>query len=289
MRARSLKFGLALGLGIALLAGDAFAAEIARPQAISGRVTVNKGARVGPDTQLKQGDSIEVASGARITIAFEDGCQLDVAGPAKLELTEIGEGGRKVKLVSGMITQAFVRGIALGIMTDYGAELVLQNATAAARVAPGDRLTFSRRDGSYLKVYEGTASQDLKTEWSKSLRAPGAKPARKPGAKTATKWARFTLGNRAITYQPASAFTKEDLEGGGTKLTYNGDDYGRVDIGIGTVLFLGNGESVVLDGTGHVTRFDGVAHVYHPIDEFSWYEEPIENVSDASVAYPRGR
>jgi hypothetical protein len=269
------------------------AAEIVRPQAISGRVTANKGTRVGPETQLKQGDSIDVASGGRLTLAFEDGCQLDIAGPAKLELTEIAEGGRRIKLVAGVITQAYVRGVALEIQTDYDASLVLQNATASARVAPGDRLTFSRRDGAWLKVYEvapgGLKSQDLKTEWSKSLRAPGAKPGPKAPAAGGANGVAFKLGNRAIHYQPSSAFTKEDLEGGGSRLTYNGDDYGRVDIGIGTVLFLGNGDSVVFDASGHVTRFDGMAHMYHPIDEFSWYEEPIENASDASVAYPRQR
>ena len=289
------KFGLVLALLLGVLAwhvpavSHAGALEVARPQAISGRVTVNKGTRVGAETQFKQGDVIDVSGGARFTLAFADGCELDIVGPARLEMAQFGEGGRKIKLVQGVISEAYVTGIALGITTDYGVELVLQNSTATARVVPGDRVTFQRRDGAYLKVYEGDKSQDLKTTWTLSVRAPGGDPVATKTTAGSGDAVEFKLGTRVITYTPASQFTKEDGSGGGVKLIYNGDDYGRVDIGLGTVLFLATGQSVSFDGSGRVTRFDGIAHLYHPINEWSWYEEPIENAADASIADPRER
>ena len=294
-----MKFGLsrlalALTLVLSLVVGAAFAAgaETASPSALTGRVTLNKGSRVGPKTVFNEGDQISVSPGARLTIRLADGAELDLVGPAQLELLQLRADGNRVNLVSGYLSQAYVRGVALEIQTPYGAALVLQNSTARARVAPGDKVLFQRIEGSYLKVYEGAKSENLQSAWTKSLRGAAAAAA-EPDAPLSGDKARIKLGARYITYLPASQFSKEDKSDGVTRLTFNGDSagngYGRVDIGIGTVLFLAPGEHVDLDAGGNVVSFNGIAHIYHPINEASFYDEPIENAADASIADPRRR
>lgn len=286
---------VALLLTLSLVAGAALAApaETAKPSSLDGRVTLNKSTRVGPKTEFKEGDQISVSPGARMTIRLPDGAELDLVGPAQLEILQLHPEGNRVKLVSGYISSAYVKGVALEIQTPYGPSLVLQNSTARARVAPGDKVLFQRIEGSYLKVYENInatslKSEDLTTTWTKSLRGSSAAPVEGDDP-LADDSARIKLGERYVTYSPASQFSKEDRAEGVTRLTYNGDGYGRVDVGIGTVLFVAPGEFVDFDANGDVVGFSGISHIYHPIDEFAFYDEPIENAADASIADPRRR
>lgn len=283
------KFALGLALLLSLVVGVFAAdAQTARPVNLTGRVTVNKGKAVGPDTKFAEGDVVEVAAGGRVTIRTSDGADVDLVGPAKMLLGMLRPEGNRFQLQSGYVALAYVQGVALGIQTPYGSELVLQNASARARVVPGDKVVFDRVEGSYLKIYEGQKSQSLAGTWSQDLRASTAKPS-DPDSPLKGDTARIKLGERYITYSPAGEFSKEDRPEGGVRLIYNGSDYGRVDVGIGTVLFVSQGEHVDFDGNGNVTSFNGISHIYHPIDWMSFYDEPIENAADASVADPRGR
>ena len=84
---------------------------------------------------------------------------------------------------------------------------------------------------------------------------------------------------------------KFEQSGGKTKLTYVGDDYGVVKVGPhSTVFFLSNGESITFDENGDVIQFNGISHIYHPLNNPTPdYDEPVENASDASVSTPGRR
>jgi hypothetical protein len=38
-----------------------------------------------------------------------------------------------------------------------------------------------------------------------------------------------------------------------------------------------------------VTRFDGISHIYHPLFDTIFTEEPVENAQDASPSFSRNR
>ena len=283
------KFALGLTLLLSLVVGViAGETQTATPANVTGTVLVG-GKKVTPDTKLEQGQVVEVAAGGRMTIRTADGAEVDLVGPAKLMLGLLNSDGNRFQLQSGYIASAYVRGTALGIQSPYGSELVLQNATARARVVPGDKVVFDRVEGAYLKVYQDGKGEDLAGTWTQDLRSGAAAGPVEGDDPLQGDMKRIKLGERYVTYSPASEFSAEDRPEGGTRLTYNGSDYGRIDVGVGTVLFLAPGEHVDFDANGDITSFNGISHVYDPIDAFSFYDEPIENAADASIADPRRR
>jgi hypothetical protein len=289
---------LALGAGVAL----GRAVEVARAKTATGKVTVRAPGAAGKvkpvdgSTQFKEGDLLIVESGGRATIEFEDQATISLVGPARMQFVELTEQGRRVKLESGVITQAFVRGIALGIQTPHDAEFVLQNATGFARVVPGDKVTFQvveSDENSFTKVFRGGQYSDLDKVWTLSVRtgAPGTGPAaaKQQPAEPAGDVGALNFGSAQVKYLPKSEFRRDDLPNGGVRLTYTADDFGRVEIGDASVLFLGPDEYILFDAGGQAIEFTGVAHVYHPIDFFSFYENPIDGIDEASSSRPRRR
>ena len=101
---------------------------------------------------------------------------------------------------------------------------------------------------------------------------------------------RFSLNNREIHFGPPEDFEVQRSNDGGVRLTYNGNDYGVVKVGPhSTVFFLANGESITFDKHGNVTQYDGISHIYHPLTDVIFYEEPVENATDASISSPGRR
>lgn len=281
---------LALGAWTTAFAGPSSPSKV--DVRTSGSVRVEGGAAASD-----AGKVIRLAdASARATIEFAGGAALDLVGPAVLQIVELSDKGNRVMLVSGVVSEARVGGVALEIQTPYDASLVLQNATGFARVSSRDRVTFQRKDGEYARVHQASAAYDLKSSpWTLNLREPtatGPAPApevvRGPAVleQMSGDRARTRLGSRTVVIEPASKFKKTDLPNGGVRFCFqaDGSEFGVVYVGTDTVLFLGNGECVDFDGNGHVTRFDGISHIYHPLDEQLPYDEPVENAADASIS-----
>ncbi len=301
--------GVALALAVAvlvLLATGAFAGavEVARARGQAGSSVVQRGDQrlpVTPGTQFQEGDLLNVPTDGQLTVEFEDGSSFTLAGPSSVLFGKMSADGRRIVLRSGAISEATVKGVALEIQAPqpYDASLVLQNARGFARVTPGERISFRKIEGDYAKAWRAGQSQDLgDATWTINLREAGAGglpsgPARGPAAGQAQQLpgdtVQIRLGERLITYKPASQFRREPLPEEGVRLCYQGDDFGVVMVGTDTVLFLANGECVEFDATGHVTRFDGIAHIYHPLSDEFMFDEPVENAADASPSNPRRR
>src|SRR6185503_3414466 len=104
---------------------------------------------------------------------FADGASITLADTAILAFGEMTPKGRRVELVSGSITDATARGVALEIQAPNASEpsMVLQNAIGFARVAPGDRIVFQKKEGIYAKVWRNKQSTDLgENSWVLNVR-----------------------------------------------------------------------------------------------------------------------
>ncbi|MCE9636416.1 MAG: hypothetical protein K8T90_11990 [Planctomycetes bacterium] len=129
----------------------------------SGDVRVEGGSgasKVGSVVRLRD-------AAARATLNFADGSSVQVVGPAVIQVVEVGGSGNRLQLVSGVISEARVGAVALEIQTPYDTSLVLQNASASARVAPRQSVSFQRISGEFAKVYRGGSATELtSTAWS---------------------------------------------------------------------------------------------------------------------------
>ena len=269
------------------------AAEVARASQTSGRVSVvseGKASEVTSSTQFQEGDLVDVAANSTFVAEFADGSYVRLVGPARLRFVELNDQGRRIKLESGVIASAFVRGIALEIQTPYDASVVLQNATGMARVVPGKNVMFQRLDqGDFAKVWHDGAYIELRRSWSLNVSGDGdAGPAsERPDASGDVE--KMRINGRLVTYSPAGKFTREAMSDGSTRLTYTGDDYGTVTVGNEAELFLATGQSVTIGQDGLVQQFNGIVHMFPPLTTDDMYDEPIENIQDATNGDPRRR
>jgi hypothetical protein len=210
-----------------------------------------------------------------------------------MQFVELNADARRVLLRSGVISEAYMRGVAIEIETPYDGALVLQNATGFARVRLGDRVSFQKLDGDLAQVFHQGRLQPLDGGWTLNVRSgelsAGAMAGAGAGGETASM-RRMVLGGRQISWGPPEDF-KFEQEAGDTRLTYLGDDYGVVKVGPhSTVFFLATGESITFDKDGNVTKFTGVTHIYHQLNPaLPAYNEPVKDASDASVSNPGRR
>jgi len=269
--------------------------ETASVASVAGRATVERGgdvARVNAATVFEAGDVVRVASGSRLTIRYVDGSSIALSGPAELQFVEMNPDAYRVMLRSGVISESYSRGVATEVQTPYDASLVLQNSTGYARVRPGDRVAFQKLDGDLAQVYHQERFQDLSGGWTLNVRSGDLSTgAVGMGAGTSpANMRRFSLNGREIAYGPPEDFVVEVRSSGGVRLAYNGDDYGVVKVGPhSTVFFLAGGEAIEFDENGNVVAYDGISHIYHPLTDVIFYDEPVENAADASISGPGRR
>jgi len=308
-----------LGLWTGGVTGVALAApaDVAKANSTGGKSTFTrdgKTAEIGPATQLQQSDVVRVPEGGKLTIEFADKSSVALVGPATTSLVEMSDKGRRMMLVSGAISEAKVLGAALEIQSpDAGAaSVVLQNSRGSARVAPGDKIVFQKFEGAYGKVYANGKGSDIgDAPWVLNVRSGAAAqgaPEQAPAAAAAAKEpgkkpflemrmegkdrAVITNGVKPIVFYPASDFTRERTQDGqGFRITFQGgaDEWGVVEIGRETTLFVAQGESIEFDSDGSVTRFSGVAHEYHPLFDAIHAPDPIRDATDASPSLSRRR
>src|SRR5207244_253595 len=98
---------------------------------------------------------------------------------------------------------------------------------------------------------------------------------------------KIVLGIRSIVYRPARSFKRTETASGGVLLCFQGmaDDFGVVEVGRDTILFLAGGECVEFDANGYVVNFNGISHLYHPLSDAVFYDEPVENAAEASPSF----
>ena len=271
--------------------------EQAGVAAVVGRATLEsdgESARINAGTRFKAGDVVRVASGSRLSVVFDDEATMSLVGPAEAQFIELNKDARRILLRSGVVSEAYMRGVAAEIATPYDGALVLQNATGFARVRLGDRVSFQKLDGDLAQVFHQERLQPLDGGWTLNVRSgeleSGAMANAAGADDGAANMRRIVLGGRQIAWGPPEDFRFEQ-DSRGTRLTYLGDDYGVVKVGPhSTVFFLSTGDTIEFDQDGNVTRFTGVTHIYHPLNGvLPDYEEPVENSADASVSGPGRR
>ncbi len=302
----------ALCVGVIAAAASAGAVEVAKPGTTSGTSTITRGGKVtdvGPSTQFQEKDVVRVESNARLTIEFADGASITMIGPATLVLGQMNAAGRRVELVSGVVTEASVRGIALEIQAPdpNDCSLVLQNARAQARVNPNDKIVFHKLEGVYAKAWRNGHDTDLgDAPWQLDVRRGTTSPEPPPPPRSSgtpgdrgqggagrqpfieksmdADHAVITNGVKAIVFHPASKFTRERTTDGGFRICFQGtaDEFGEVEIGRETTIFLGQGQCIEFDGDGNVVRTDGIVHEYRPLFDALYSADPISDATDAS-------
>ena len=309
---RMIAAGLTLTLVAALAAAGAV--EVAKARVGAGTATVTHGGRttdVAAGTEFREGDVVRVPTDGRMTVEFGDGASIALVGPATLLLGPMSAQGRRVVLVSGAAPEIIVRGIALEVQAPYpyDTSLVLQNAIGAARVSPGERVTFQKLEGTYAKVWRAGQSTDLganqwqlnvgsgvvtdvpRTVVGRSAIGDRKAPSSMREERIGENGIKLKIGGRTIIYHPAKSFTREDIGDGGLRLCFQGgaDDWGVVEIGLETTMFLAAGQCVEFDTYGNVVRFDGISHVYRSMLDAILTDDPIENAIDASPSYSKDR
>ncbi len=265
--------------------------EDATVASVVGRVTLESGgeaSRVNAGTRFKAGDVVRVASGSRLTAKFADDATLALVGPAELQFVELNADARRVMLRSGVISEAYVRGVALEVETPHDGALVLQNSTGFARVRLGDRISFQKLGGDLAQVFHQGQLQPLDGGWTLNVRSgelsTGALANAAGTDGGGASMGRMVLGGRQISWAPPEDFDVE-RSAKGARMVYTGGDYGVVKVGPhSTVFFLSSGQSITFDENGNVIQFDGISHIYHPLNgALPDYDEPVENAADASV------
>jgi hypothetical protein len=258
-------------------------------------------------TKFEEHDIIRVGPNARLTVEYDDQSTLAIVGPAAIRFGEINPRGRRLVLANGTISEATVHGIAVEIQAPnpHDASMVLQNARGFARVNPGDRITFEKLEGVFAKVWRGNKYTDLGANaWTLNTRdgtvTVGGSATADRGRRTGVgkeevvgdDTVRVIIGDKAVSFHPASAFGREMTQDGGLKLTYNGtgDSWGVVEIGNEVTTFVAPGQSIEFGSNGDVTRFSGIAHEYGRLfTGAGFWDEPIENAVDASPEYSKDR
>jgi opacity protein-like surface antigen len=308
---------IAAALCAVALAAAAVAAgsEVAKARQTTGTSTVTHAGQtsnVSSSTQFQQGDVVRVPQDGRLTVEFADGSSIAMVGPATLSFGEMSGQGRHVRLASGVITEAVVRGVALEIQGPdaYDASFILQNATGYARVAPGDKIVFQRKESAaanaYAKLWRGNRLADVGMDaWTLNLRegpAPAGGVAKPQGPKLSPGWtAHFTVhpwpdhpaggvitfqGLRRVYFSPVKQFKGEDTELGGLRLTFIAsaqEEWGVVQV-LGTRLFLADGDWVEFDADGElIAKSPGViTRVDTGLFDAIQSEESVRDATDAS-------
>ena len=102
----------------------------------------------------------------------------------------------------------------------------------------------------------------------------------------------YLLDRRVIRVYPPDRVTAERMSDGGLRLTGVGlgeNEFARVEVGYEAVLYIGNGEVVVLDGHGNVDEFTGRTFVERPLDPRAFRWEPVKDAADSSTIRTRLR
>ena len=90
----------------------------------------------------------------------------------------------------------------------------------------------------------------------------------------------------------ASAARVERMTDGGLRITgmgLGGNEFARIQVGFEAILYVAEGESVVVDQYGNVDEFTGTAFIDRPFNRRVFDIEPVKDSADSSPIRTRTR
>jgi hypothetical protein len=266
--------------------------ETATLSGVSGEVMLGEGegARIlaAGDT-LSEGSLLILGDGVEATVTFSDGAVMDVMGPARLSLVQMTPYMRRVDLSEGRINQFEIKEITTGIHTPYETFVAVQNGSVGVNVKPGE-VTYNLFDGADAKVVDlAEGSQGLTvltpdTPYVVTRDAPAdamagvVRSAGDPNSRV------IRVGPRTVRLTPADGFDVVSTPTGGVNVncTVPEGEFGTVQLGLTTVLYLASGDVLELDAGGNVIRSNAIIHSLAALDIRGVYDEAIANPGDSS-------
>ena len=301
-------------LVLCLALSAAGGAEAAKVGELAGSVMVQHGGgqaatEVGADTIFASGDVVTCTPDSRVQLMLTNGSVLSLVGPAEVQLAVIQTNLTKVVLISGLINVARARRGKMVIDTEYPAHMTISNSTGYAEVVPGDLMRFASREGESVVVHlHGEEDRPQKTgelpfiidlKKLKLVRKPvevfGGEDIDGPASATGEMLPPkdvYRLGKRLVRIYPKDKVTVEMMSDGGLRIVGAGlgeNEFARVEVGFEAVLYLGEGDRVVLDQYGHVDEFSGISFLDRPLDRRSFRYAPVKDSADTSPIRTRAR
>jgi hypothetical protein len=277
--------------------------------ALEGRAMVQRAD--GPATEVLEGaefgvgDLITVMQDSRLEVDCGNGSFLSIEEGSEVRLLQLDKKGTQVALISGLINVARSGNVPLTIHTEYSVKLDVVDSTGYAEVVIGDRMKFANRKGEGVTLFLLDEERPLEAgDLPFLIDLKKLDLVRKPvqvatgphmnfgtGELLSTQGA-YLLDRRVIRVYPPDKVTVERMSDGGLRLTGAGlgdNEYVRVEVGYEAVLYLANGEVVVLDKHGNVDEFTGRTFVERPLDPRAFDWEPVKDAADSSTIRTRAR
>ena len=266
--------------------------ETATLSAVSGEAMLGSGAGAQPlaaGETLAEGSEVNLGDGVEATVTFSDGAVMSLTGPATFTLVKMDAYMRRVDLSEGRINQFEIKEITTGIHTPYETFVAVQNGTIGVNVQRGE-VTYNLFDGADAKVVDlAEGSQGLTvltpdTPYVVTRDAPADAPAMGVPTAADPNSRVIKVGPRSVRLTPGDGFDVVSTPTGGVTLTciVPEGEFGTVQLGLATVMYLASGDVLELDAGANVLRSNAIVHSLAALDIRGVYDEAIANPGDSS-------
>ena len=266
--------------------------ETATLSAVSGEAMLGSGVGAQPlaaGETLAEGSEVNLGDGVEATVTFSDGAMMSLTGPATFTLVKMDAYMRRVDLSEGRINQFEIKEITTGIHTPYETFVAVQNGTIGVNVQRGE-VTYNLFDGADAKVVDlAEGSQGLTvltpdTPYVVTRDAPADAPAMGVPTAADPNSRVIKVGPRSVRLTPGDGFDVVSTPTGGVTLTciVPEGEFGTVQLGLATVLYLASGDVLELDAGANVLRSNAIVHSLAALDIRGVYDEAIANPGDSS-------
>jgi hypothetical protein len=269
--------------------------------AVSGNVVVESapgeaGTPLEVGAVVAPGQWVHLGTDARVTVNFEDGAVMDVAGPALFRMTVVSDYSRTIDLVNGTVNRFDAKDITTGLRTPFDTYVVLRESSGFAKVESTPDswvITYSLWSGNEAKVVDERRLLALDADRPIVIERPkgaGAGMTEEPGA-TVGETETIVLGVHTIEYTPKAGFLVEPTDAGGVRLTSKvaTGQFGVVTVDGQKTFYLAPEDVIEFDADGNIVRYTGIVHVYAALDLRGIYDEAVADPSDASPIGTRTR
>ena len=266
--------------------------ETATLSAVSGEAMLGSGAGAQPlaaGETLAEGSEVNLGDGVAATVTFSDGAVMSLTGPATFTLVKMDAYMRRVDLSEGRINQFEIKEITTGIHTPYETFVAVQNGTVGVNVQQGE-VTYNLYEGADAKVVDlAEGSQGLTvltpdTPYVVTRDAPADAPVMGAAAAGDPNSRVIKVGPRSVRLTPGDGFEVVSTPTGGVTLTciVPEGEFGTVQLGLATVMYLASGDVLELDAGANVLRSNAIVHSLAALDIRGVYDEAIANPGDSS-------